>query len=169
MSYNNTTPVAPINAQPLAGGAVPLANTYGQPVTVVTPTGATFAGGQTANPSALKGNITSMVGKMQHDPVKQHAGNAMVASSREAKAARFEAKALEWERKGNLAKAQKNRGKVLSHSTRCLLHIHLTCAYISLLFILMQQYTHIFSTGCHFPPEGYCQVEPARRCCSPRS
>lgn len=32
----------------------------------------------------------------------------------EAKAAKFDAKALGWERRGNIAKAHKNRGKVLS-------------------------------------------------------
>lgn len=99
-------------AVPLSTGTVPITSAPGAPSTIVTPTGATFATGDTAAPSSLKGNITSMMGKMQHNPEKQHAGNAMVASSKEAKAARFESKALDWERKGNVAKAQKNRGKV---------------------------------------------------------
>ena len=97
-------------AVPLSTGTVPISNP-GAASTIVTPTGATFASGDTAAPSSLKGNFTSMMGKMQHNPEKQHAGNAMVASSKEAKAAKFEAKALDWERKGNVAKAQKNRGK----------------------------------------------------------
>eukprot|EP00026_Physarum_polycephalum_P016641 Phypoly_transcript_17598.p1 GENE.Phypoly_transcript_17598~~Phypoly_transcript_17598.p1 ORF type:complete len:223 (+),score=61.80 Phypoly_transcript_17598:78-746(+) len=107
----NTQPGMSTTAMPLNTGAVPYTSTPGAPSTIVTPTGTTFANGDTAAPSALKGNITSMMGKMQHNPDKQHAGNAMVASSKEAKAARFEAKAIEWERKGNVTKAQKNRGK----------------------------------------------------------
>lgn len=63
-------------------------------------------------PSALKGNMTSMMGKMTHNPTKEHDGNIMIANAAEQKAARFETKALEWESKGNTAKAQKNREKV---------------------------------------------------------
>ena len=100
-------------ATPLNAGAVPYQTT-------VTPTGTTFNTGEHAAPSALKGNITAMMGKIQHDPVKEHHGNAMVASSKEAKAARFEAKALEWERKGNMNKAQKNRGKAATYRQRAI-------------------------------------------------
>lgn len=115
---SSSTYTATNTAMPLNSGAVPLNTSY--PTTVVTPTGATFNNGETAAPSALKGNITSFVGKLQHNPEKEHTGNAMVASSKEAKAARFEQKALDWERKGNVAKAQKNRGKV-NNSIDCAL------------------------------------------------
>lgn len=69
-------------------------------------------------PSAIKGNITSMVGKMTHNPTKEHDGNIMVANSREQKAARFETKAIEWDRKGNAAKATKNREKALLYRNK---------------------------------------------------
>lgn len=71
-------------------------------------------GDPTHPPSALKGNITAMVGKMTHNAQKEQNGNIMIANAAEQKAARFETKALEWERKGNNNKAIKNREKVLS-------------------------------------------------------
>eukprot|EP00026_Physarum_polycephalum_P013367 Phypoly_transcript_13760.p1 GENE.Phypoly_transcript_13760~~Phypoly_transcript_13760.p1 ORF type:complete len:294 (+),score=68.36 Phypoly_transcript_13760:111-992(+) len=61
--------------------------------------------------STIKGNFTSFVGKVTHNPDKQQAGNAMIASRKEEKAAYCEQKAAEWELKGNTAKAQKNREK----------------------------------------------------------
>lgn len=124
MNQTSTTAV------PLSTGAVPYSSAttgYGAPSTIVTPTGATFASGDTAPPSSLKGNITSMMGKMQHNPEKQHAGNAMVASSKEAKAARFEAKAVEWERKGNVTKAQKNRGKAAMLRQKAIAKLNQPC------------------------------------------
>jgi hypothetical protein len=78
----------------------------------------TFSNSPTPTPSAsaphlstIKGNITSFVGKVTHNPDKQQAGNAMIACRKEEKAAFFEQKAGEWELKGNTAKAQKNREK----------------------------------------------------------
>ena len=61
--------------------------------------------------ATLKGNFTSFVGKVSNNPDKQQAGNAMIASRKEEKAAFFEQKAGEWELKGNTAKAQRNREK----------------------------------------------------------
>lgn len=61
--------------------------------------------------STIKGNLTSFVGKVTHNPDKQQAGNVMVANRKEEKAQFFEQKAAEWELKGNTAKAQKNREK----------------------------------------------------------
>lgn len=65
-------------------------------------------------PSTIKGNFTSLVGKITHNPEKQMAGNAMIACRQEEKANFFDQRAEEWEQKGNLAKAQKNREKVCS-------------------------------------------------------
>eukprot|EP01113_Clastostelium_recurvatum_P007645 TRINITY_DN1356_c0_g1_i1.p1 TRINITY_DN1356_c0_g1~~TRINITY_DN1356_c0_g1_i1.p1 ORF type:complete len:189 (-),score=76.76 TRINITY_DN1356_c0_g1_i1:58-624(-) len=83
-----------------------------------TPTGVTFADGTTTFPdghseksSALKGGMESMIGKLQKNPEKQIHGNTLQAGSQETKAMRFENKALEWERRGNAGKAQKNREK----------------------------------------------------------
>lgn len=134
-TYQQTTAV------PVTTGAVPYTTNIGAPSTIVTPTGTTFASGETAPPSALKGNITAMMGKMQHDPNKQHAGNAMVASSKEAKAARFEAKAIEWERKGNITKAQKNRGKVKRTPSRTSL---LARSHSFILSLLSQPFANSF-------------------------
>lgn len=61
--------------------------------------------------STLKGNFTSFVGKVTHNPDKQQAGNAMIATRKEEKATFFEQKATEWELKGNTSKATKNREK----------------------------------------------------------
>lgn len=69
---------------------------------------------------ALKGNITSMMGKLQHNPQKEQDGNIMVANASEQKAARFETKALEWDRKGNTAKAQKNREKAARYRQKAI-------------------------------------------------
>lgn len=69
-------------------------------------------GDPTHPPSSIKGNVTALMGKMTHNPAKEHNGNIMIANAAEQKAARFETKALEWERKGNNSKAIKNREKV---------------------------------------------------------
>jgi len=75
-------------------------------------------------PSAFKGNITSMMGKMSHNPQKQQDGNIMVANSCEQKAARFETKAAQWEQKGDLAKAQKNRDKASRYRQKAITKMH---------------------------------------------
>ncbi len=72
----------------------------------------TTVGDPSHPPSMIKGNINSMMGKFTHNPQKQMDGNIMIANSREQKAAKCETKALEWERKGNANKSQKNREKV---------------------------------------------------------
>eukprot|EP01111_Echinosteliopsis_oligospora_P008927 TRINITY_DN251_c0_g1_i1.p1 TRINITY_DN251_c0_g1~~TRINITY_DN251_c0_g1_i1.p1 ORF type:complete len:226 (-),score=75.12 TRINITY_DN251_c0_g1_i1:101-778(-) len=71
----------------------------------------TYVDGSVAQPSSIGGNIEALVGKMTHNPEKQMHGNTRVAGSAEAKATRFEQKALEWDRKGNPTKANKNREK----------------------------------------------------------
>jgi len=71
-------------------------------------------------PSAIKGNITSMMGKVSHNPQKQQDGNIMIANSCEQKAAKFETKALQWEQKGNMAKAQKNREKAARYRQKAI-------------------------------------------------
>jgi hypothetical protein len=81
------------------------------PTICTTTTPATTVSPPAPHLSTIKGNITSFVGKVTHNPDKQQAGNAMVASRKEEKAAFFEQKALEWELKGNTNKAQKNRDK----------------------------------------------------------
>lgn len=100
--------------QPMMGqqaGAVPL-NTVPHTYPTTSTLHSNTVGDPSHPPSAIKGNITSMVGKMTHNPQKEQDGNIMVANASEQKAARFEAKALQWEQKGNATKAQKNREKV---------------------------------------------------------
>jgi tetratricopeptide (TPR) repeat protein len=82
---------------------------------MATTTYVSTSGSTTAQPSAIKGNVTAILGKLQHNPEKQQSGNAMIASSYEQKAGRFETKALDWERQGNMAKAAKNRGKAANY------------------------------------------------------
>jgi len=68
------------------------------------------------------------MGKITHNPEKQQAGNAMIACRKEEKANFFEQKAVEWERKGNMNKAQKNREKAASyrHKAQVKLNMPLT-------------------------------------------
>jgi hypothetical protein len=95
-------------------------------------------------PSALKGNMTSMMGKMTHNPTKEQNGNIMIANAAEQKAAKFETKALQWESKGNTSKAQKNREKVC---IRTISHY--------------RTITNVSITGYPLPPEGCRQVGSA--------
>lgn len=88
------------------------------PAPVTTSSSPTLAPITSASPSTsaphlstLKGNFTSLLGKVTHNPDKQQAGNVMIATRKEEKAKFFEQQATEWELKGNTAKAQKSREK----------------------------------------------------------
>eukprot|EP00026_Physarum_polycephalum_P012414 Phypoly_transcript_12718.p1 GENE.Phypoly_transcript_12718~~Phypoly_transcript_12718.p1 ORF type:complete len:238 (+),score=69.13 Phypoly_transcript_12718:319-1032(+) len=98
----NTTSTYPTAIPAQQAGAYPAGTTS---------MGATQAGDPAHPPSAIKGNITAMMGKMQHNPTKEQNGNIMISNAAEQKAAKFETKALQWESKGNTVKAQKNREK----------------------------------------------------------
>jgi hypothetical protein len=102
----NPTYTAGSYTQAMQAGSTP------QVISTSTVTHSTTVGDPAYPPSALKGNMNYLVGKMTHNPTKEHDGNIMIANAAEQKAARFETKALEWERKGNTAKATKNRDKV---------------------------------------------------------
>lgn len=129
-------------------------------------------------PSALKGNMTSMMGKMTHNPTKEHDGNIMIANAAEQKAARFETKALEWESKGNTAKAQKNREKVrdllLLLANLYLITRSFPFSVISLLvhfpsrsFFGKVRWLTCSLAGCSLPPEGRRQIGSAPLICQP--
>jgi len=74
--------------------------------------------------STIKGNITSFVGKVTHNPDKQQAGNAMIANRKEEKAVFFDQQASEWEIKGNTAKAHKYREKAARCRQMALAKLH---------------------------------------------
>lgn len=99
-TYHSTTPAAVSTTAPISTTVPATLTTHN----TSSPTNA-------AHLSTLKGNFTSFVGKVTHNPDKQQAGNAMIASRKEEKAKFFEQQAIEWELKGGTAKAMKYREK----------------------------------------------------------
>jgi len=91
----------------------PTPGVVGQGTTHITPSNVII--NETAGPkhSSLRGNMDSLVGRFTKNMEKELQGNTIVAASKEERATRYDAKALNYEKSGNTAKAQKNRSKAI--------------------------------------------------------